>query len=229
VSPVVSALRVLVLPDLHGRLDALEALLRATGFVDAKGKPRRSATRLVQLGDFLDRGPHPRACLNRLRDLHQAAPSRVQVLKGNHEDMALRAHGDPAAMRMWLLNGGGATLRDYERRPKLLEPGGADHRWMESLPSHLVLEHVLFCHAGLAKGSRGSLDEPGLLWARPPLERGPYRAVVCGHTPTPSGRIEVRDGVFCCDIGLGHGQEAGLECLALELGPERLDYEIVRA
>jgi hypothetical protein len=29
---------IVVIPDLHGRLDALEAMLRATGFVDAQGK-----------------------------------------------------------------------------------------------------------------------------------------------------------------------------------------------
>jgi hypothetical protein len=43
--------------------------------------------------------------------------------------------------------------------------------------------------------------------------------VVCAHTPTASGRIEEKDGVWRCDLGLGHGAEKSLEALVLDVGP----------
>jgi serine/threonine protein phosphatase 1 len=217
-----------VLPDLHGRLDALEAMLRASGFVGRDLKPRRGAMHLVQLGDILDRGPHPRACVTRLMALEKAAPDRVHILRGNHEEMALRSGDGPEAMQFWMVNGGSATLRDYDGRyAAWLKPGGAHYEWLEKRPRTWEQGGLLFCHAGLGRQRKGSLDPEGLLWDRPPLTRGDYRAVICGHTPTASGRIEVEKGVYRCDIGLGHRPDAALEILCLRLSESGFSSEIL--
>lgn len=213
-----------ILPDLHGRLDALEALLVATGFVDSRGNVIDSALWLVQLGDLVDRGPRPRACVQRLIDLQAQAPDRVHVLKGNHEDMVLNADSDPMIRRLWLTNGGGSTLADYEGEfEPWLQPGGRHFQWLQALPLYFEYKNVLFCHAGLGKTRKGRLDPEGLLWDRPPLERGPYRAVVCGHTPTATGLVEEAKGVWRCDIGLGHGSEKALQALVLGVGDRVLE------
>lgn len=218
----------IVIPDLHGRLDALDALLRATGFVDAQGTLAASERHLVQLGDLLDRGPHPRACVQRLMDLQALAPERVHALKGNHEDMALNADADPMARRMWLTNGGGSTLADYEDAfEPLLQPGGRHYEWLKALPLYFEYRNVLFCHAGLGRERKGKLHVEGILWDRPPLEQGSYRAVVCGHTPTASGKIEQSRGVWRCDLGLGHGTEKALQVLILSIGTDTLRTQIV--
>lgn len=220
---------IIVLPDLHGRLDALDALLKASGFVGPGMKVKASKQWLVQLGDMLDRGPQPRACVQRLMDLQAQAPKRVIVLKGNHEDMAVRSHDDPMAKRLWMSNGAGSTLADYEGKYEAwLEPGGRHFEWLKALPLHFEHEGVLFCHAGLAKMRKGRLHEEGLLWDRPPLEKGPYRAVVCAHTPTKTGHVEEDRGVWRCDLGLGHGLEKSLEALVLSVGPETLLANIVK-
>lgn len=218
---------IIVVPDLHGRPEALEAILRGTGFVDSDGNTTPSGTWLVQLGDMLDRGPHPRACVERMMNLQAQSPDRVRVLRGNHEEMALNADDDPMVKRLWLVNGGGSTLADYEGEfEALLRPGGAHFQWMSDLPLFFEYKGILFCHAGLAKKRRGHLDSEGVLWDRPPLERGPYRAVVCGHTPTASGRVEESKGVWCCDIGLGYGSEKTLQVLILSVGDSILKSRI---
>jgi len=162
-------------------------------------------------------------------DIQAQAPKRVFVLKGNHEDMALRAHDDPMVMRLWMSNGASATLADYEGRyESWLEPGGKHFEWLKALPLHLEHQNVLFCHAGLGKARKGRLTEEGLLWDRPPLDKGSYRAVVCAHTPTQSGHVEQDKGVWRCDLGLGHGMEQGLEALVLSVGPDSLSGRIVK-
>ncbi len=217
-----------VIPDLHGRRDALEALLRAVGFVDAEGRPREGGPRLVQLGDLVDRGPDSRGCVERLMELQVACPGRVTVLLGNHESMLLGAENDPMLRRMWLLNGGGRTLASYEGFEGLIRPGGAHYDWLRGLPRTFESGGVLFCHAGLSKARKGSVDPEGVLWDRPPLVKGSYRAVVCGHTPTESGAVEEAKGVWRCDLGLGHGTEKVLEALVLRISDSAVEARRAR-
>ncbi len=208
---------VYVIPDLHGRLDALEHMLRASGLFGAEGAWVGPAdATLVQLGDIVDRGPHPRACVERLMGLLQRHPGRVRILRGNHEEMLLSE--DREMNRSWLFNGGKATLADYGKDFDALCRGKGPHaEWFRSLPVKWVQDQVLFCHAGLHPSDPDGNYERGLLWARPPLIRGSFRAVVCGHSPTRSRRIENEDNIFRTDIGLGEPREGqGLEMLRLD-------------
>lgn len=217
-----------VVPDLHGCFDALEAMLRASGFVRQNGEVVDSDVHLVQLGDMVDRGPRPRACVQRLMDLQAQAPERVHVIRGNHEEMLLNADQDPQIKRLWLLNGGGSTLADYEGPCEaLLQPGGSHFMWLKNLPLYYEFKNVLFCHAGLSKSRRGRLDPEGILWDRPPLEKGDYRAVVCGHSPTPSGRVETSKDVWSCDVGLGRGTEKVFNLLVLSVQDRSIEARLI--
>lgn len=206
-----------VIPDLHGQRDALDAMLQASGLLgpgDAWVGPADAT--LLQLGDIVDRGPRSRACVERLMDLEARHPGRVRVLCGNHERMLL---SDNYEMRLtWLANGGQATLDDYGADFKVLCQGEGSHaRWLRGLPLKWEQDGVLFCHAGLLASDPDAQSERGLLWARPPLIRGNFKAVVCGHTRTRSRSIEFEDGVFRTDVGLGDLAEGqALEMLKLE-------------
>jgi hypothetical protein len=192
-------------------------MLRASGLFDEKyAWMGPDDAQLVQLGDLIDRGPKPRACVERMMDLCARYPDRVRVLAGNHEKMLLSE--DREMERSWLLNGGRQTVDDYGADFKILCRGqGAHALWFKALPLRWELDGVLFCHAGLLPGDPEGRSERGLLWARPPLIQGSFRAVVCGHTRTRSRRIEFEDGVFRVDIGLGDPLEAqGLEMLKLD-------------
>lgn len=94
---------VMVIGDVHGRLDLLDRLLADVG----KG------VRTILLGDLIDRGPDSLGVLRRVRE------ARIPTLMGNHEDAMLRAVGLlPAKSEEeranwwinWLRNGGVETL-----------------------------------------------------------------------------------------------------------------------
>jgi len=81
---------VVAVGDLNGAADALEAILRGTRLVDARGRWTGGRTHLVQVGDLFNRGPRARVAFARLRALGRqarAAGGDVTVLLGNHEAM----------------------------------------------------------------------------------------------------------------------------------------------
>lgn len=105
--------------DVHGRIDALDALLRrlnddfdaSTAHQPASGpKPV-----LVFLGDYIDRGPRSDAVIARLQALPEERPDLdVVCLAGNHERMMLGFLDDPVQRgRQWLRHGGFETAASF--------------------------------------------------------------------------------------------------------------------
>ena len=75
--------RVIAIGDIHGHLDLLERLLDQL-------QPDLGRDRLVFMGDYIDRGLHPKGVVDYvLRLQRQAPPDHVICLKGNHEAMFL--------------------------------------------------------------------------------------------------------------------------------------------
>lgn len=84
--------RIVVVADVHGAYAELSALLRATGVVDDALAWSGGETRLVSLGDLLDRGAESRRVMDLLMRLDEDAARSgggVHVLLGNHEVMNL--------------------------------------------------------------------------------------------------------------------------------------------
>lgn len=78
--------------DLHGDLVALKTILFHMGFIDESGKWSGQKKQLVQMGDFVDKGPQSTETMLYLRELQlqaEAAGGKVTVLIGNHEMMEL--------------------------------------------------------------------------------------------------------------------------------------------
>src|SRR5262249_10567152 len=71
--------------DIHGNFRALDDLL---GKVLAEMNPEDV---LVFLGDYIDRGPYSRDCLERIIRLREEADFQVVALQGNHEYWMLRS------------------------------------------------------------------------------------------------------------------------------------------
>ena len=101
--------------DLHGQLEAVDALLLEAGISDGPGRwtaPPRTA--LVVCGDVVDRGPDSLGLVRRLvalRDVAAARGGMVAILEGNHEAQVLGGlAGVPAVYRAFIAFGGGATL-----------------------------------------------------------------------------------------------------------------------
>jgi 3',5'-cyclic AMP phosphodiesterase CpdA len=82
--------RVVAIGDIHGAEANFVSILQAAGLVDQQRKWSGGRTRLVQTGDFTDRGAPVRNIMDllmRLEDEARRAGGRVEVLLGNHEFM----------------------------------------------------------------------------------------------------------------------------------------------
>jgi serine/threonine protein phosphatase 1 len=93
--------------DIHGNAAALDDLL---------GQLRGEATRrdtVVFVGDYIDRGPDSKACVDRILGFRRDAAAAVVCLRGNHEDWMLRTLDD-YTRHSWLLAMEGLdTIRSY--------------------------------------------------------------------------------------------------------------------
>jgi serine/threonine protein phosphatase 1 len=97
----------LAVGDIHGCLppltEILERLRRETTVEDT----------VVFLGDYIDRGPSSRQCVQAILDFKQDVPARVVCLLGNHEDWMLETLHDSGS-HSWLLGMGGLeTIESY--------------------------------------------------------------------------------------------------------------------
>jgi hypothetical protein len=87
-----AASRLLAIGDIHGSFDNFVTILTRTGLIDANRRWSGATARLVQTGDFTDRGEGVRAVMDLLMSLEpQARKSggELIVLLGNHEVMNL--------------------------------------------------------------------------------------------------------------------------------------------
>jgi len=177
--------------DIHGRFDLLEQALQLIAR-HAGGAPGR----VIFLGDYVDRGPDSRRVVERLMKI-EAAGAAV-CLKGNHEDMMVRALSGEGrlAMEQWLRNGGGQTLMSYGVRPGE-DPAphvpGEHTRWMATLPTSTGDGRRIYVHAGLSpKTPFDRQNETSMLWIRERFLRAKAKElethVVHGHTPLWEGK-----------------------------------------
>ena len=186
--------------DIHGCCQTFRALLERL-------RIERSDS-LYLLGDYIDRGPNSRGVLDTIMNLD----CRVVALRGNHEDMWLRASepsDDPvrsaAHFSLWMQNGGQATLKSFagiDTEPYLA--------FVRGLPVFVELDDFLLVHAEFDFSLADPFGEEGvesMLWSR----GRPYpgkKPVLCGHTPLPldrileglrTNRINLDNG--CCYVG----------------------------
>lgn len=188
--------RYYVIGDIHGRLDLYEAMITAIERDDAMS--RAAESRVVLLGDLVDRGPDSAGVLARTRAWQQQR--NVRVLAGNHEEMFLAAFEKPEALRHFVKHGGRETIMSYGLTkkqfaaldidalfallPRLVPDSERDY--IASFEHIIIAGDYCFVHAGidptqpLAEQKRSDL-----LWIRDrflshdgPLEK----VVVHGHT-----------------------------------------------
>lgn len=210
--------RQFVIGDLHGCVEELERLLEAIAPGDADT--------VCFLGDYVDRGPSPRAVVARLIRLRGEGPSCI-FLKGNHEDMFLSFLGQPGRHGdSFLWNGGAATLASYGIEgltgSKAADRLPADHReFLLGLTTNAILGDAFCVHAGV-RPTRPLSDqsEEDQLWIRGEFTDVPHPfpyTVLFGHTPYREVLVDLPYKVGL-DTGLVYGNL--LSCL--EIGAGRL-------
>jgi serine/threonine protein phosphatase 1 len=188
--------------DIHGCYTQLRNLMRHCA--EHRGD---NPYRLVFLGDYIDRGGRSREVLDLLIDIQESQPERIICLRGNHDDMAAAAArgGEP---RVWLANGGIATLASYgiDRPEHIPERHVA---WMESLPLSFTDPWRFFVHAGIDRDlPLDAQEKETLIWIREPFLSDPRDHglfIVHGHTPIEEGIPDLRPNRLNLDTGACFG------------------------
>jgi Calcineurin-like phosphoesterase len=165
--------------DIHGNLAALQSLL------DTLIANLTSEDTLVFLGDYIDRGPDSKGCIEEIVRLSNEALFPVVTLLGNHEEWMLATMHDHA-MHSWLLGADAfETVASYslaaaeklraavdEAGPRLIMDDIAlpDESFFESMPLNhrrffegLRLFHeadgAIFVHAGVDPDGGGPEEQ----------------------------------------------------------------------
>lgn len=169
---------------------------------------------IVCCGDIIDRGSRSMQVVDYMID------NNIPTVKGNHEDLMVRANDDLYTANIWQSNGGDVTLDSY-----CTEDGNydnnklAEHRkWMEKLPLFLEFkdvkndkgDYLVISHSSISKVWNWSEDkrlaqkdhfESVVMWGRSPPEpiKGVYS--VFGHTPHPISDIRIKSFYANIDTG----------------------------
>jgi predicted MPP superfamily phosphohydrolase len=208
--------RIYAVGDIHGRLDLVERLI---GLIDADDARRGGAeTELIFLGDLVDRGPESRGVVERLMALKASRP--VRFLRGNHEEVFLRAlAGDVRALKFLIRIGGRETLLSYgisaeeyrdldydELMALLQEKVPPEHAaFLDSFEDWIEIGDYLFVHAGIRPGvALAEQKASDLCWIRDDFlrHRDSFgKMVVHGHSITEdiderANRIGIDTGAF---------------------------------
>lgn len=101
--------RIYAIGDIHGRSDLLDRLLT---LIEADLVGYEGQSRLVLLGDYIDRGPDSKGVLERMMGPLPGTLPPVFLL-GNHEESFLGFFSDLTVGKGWLTYGGLATLASY--------------------------------------------------------------------------------------------------------------------
>ncbi|HLO65797.1 MAG TPA: metallophosphoesterase [Holophaga sp.] len=176
VFPAVASLA--AISDIHGRRDAMAALLKAQGIIDAKGAWAFGKGHLVVAGDLVDYGSQVTETVWMVRSLAAQAEAQggaVHVLLGNHEVMDMRGdlrylHPKYRALPL--------------TTPFLMGPGTELGRWLRSLPAMIRIGDVLFTHGG--PSAAFAQEHPGVDHVNALLRAeldGPRGAVTGGGGP----------------------------------------------
>lgn len=190
--------RVYAIGDIHGRLDLLNILLDK---IRSDMGAAASRSRLVFLGDYIDRGAASKGVIERLLQPLPGNGAPV-FLMGNHEQVLLSLFRKMDAGPGWLAYGGQATLLSYgiscppgtptperlaQLQRNLIEKFPTTHRrFLITMPLFHVEGDYFFVHAGVRpERSLVQQDEMDLLWIRQGFLDYPKplgKMIVHGHT-----------------------------------------------
>lgn len=212
--------RVYAIGDVHGRADLLDQLLDLIARDDA-ARGRAVHLHFILLGDLVDRGPSSAQVVAWTQRLMRAATgSDVHLLKGNHEEIFVRAaRGEARVIPLFRRIGGIQTLASYGLAPTLCRTMDdaalsdwmltyiprADVDFLEAFEDMARVGDYLFVHAGIRP--RVPIDRQSsadLRWIRHEFldHHGPHGPmIVHGHSITDdvderANRIGIDTGAF---------------------------------
>ncbi|NIK86775.1 serine/threonine protein phosphatase 1 [Rhizomicrobium palustre] len=205
--------------DIHGRADLLEDLL---GKIQADAAPENENT-LIFVGDYIDRGPHSAAVVERVSALDWPGWTIIR-LKGNHEQALLDFLSNPETYQQWRNFGAPETLWSYGVKPPSFSNAASIYEAQEAFRVAFPRHHLaffmdlkesysvggyFFAHAGVRPGIALERQVAGdLLWIRDEFllsEEDFGKVVVHGHSPSErpirrSNRIGIDTGAYVTNV-----------------------------
>lgn len=187
--------RRIAIGDIHGCYKTLKTLLEEDIKITKEDK-------LYFVGDFIDRGPSSREVLDYLIDLKWKNFKLISV-RGNHEDMLLKAFHDENYMHAWYNNGAEQTLQSFQvHKENIFDFEGIRQipqhyiQFISSLPFIYEEEDFVLCHAGLNFEAENPFsDTKSMLWIRDFIynpKTVENRKLFHGHTPMPLVSLEYK-------------------------------------
>ena len=170
-----------IIGDIHGYLDHLTSLVN-----QIRDRIAPDDT-LIFLGDYIDRGPWSCETVDYLISLSRIY--KTVFLRGNHEDMLARylAGADPGGN--YLFNGGGATIRSYERNHGSFSIPGPHADFFNNCVLYYEGSDFIAVHAGVNPTIEMMENQKprDILWIREEFYEADKRwgkTIIFGHTPT---------------------------------------------
>ncbi|MGI9401028.1 MAG: metallophosphoesterase family protein [Rhizobiaceae bacterium] len=218
--------RIYAVGDIHGRLDCLERLFKEIGD-DIEARPI-AKSRIVLLGDYVDRGPDSRGVIDFL--ISVTGEFELVCLRGNHDDRLLGFVDAPDEFSgLFLRYGGWKTLASYgvtvprldgdvENMSKSMAKNMPDQhkQFLAGLPHYYSEEDYFFCHAGVRPGvDLKNQDPEDLMWIRDDFlsYQGSFGKVII-HGHTPHRQVEILPNRINLDTMAFHSGK--LSCAVLE-------------
>lgn len=218
--------RTLVVSDIHGELYLFEELLNEVNY-------NHESDQLILLGDYIDRGPMSKDVLNRVIELKK---SGAIVLRGNHDDMMIKAaYGELEVRDRWERSGGITTLKSYDQSIQTMTIPNSqifnEHvEFLKGLDYYYESDDYIFVHAGIQPDTLLHKTDPNMfMWIREEFYQK-YEAdknVVFGHTPTSIIQGKGKHGVYFGEnniIGIDGAAAYGGKLNCLELPSKRTYY-----
>jgi serine/threonine protein phosphatase 1 len=180
--------RRIVIGDIHGCYKTLRKL------IESHIKPEKN-DHIFFVGDYIDRGPRSREVLDYIIDLKWKGFS-VFPVKGNHEELFVKAFSHDDFLQAWFHNGARETLQSFDvPEGKLNNCEGLEFiperyfKFISELPYFYDLGDYIIVHAGLNLSSPDYFEDiNAMLWSREIKGLNRLKNKTCiihGHTPMP--------------------------------------------
>ena len=208
--------------DIHGCISTFRSL------VEDKIRLTQADT-LFLTGDYIDRGPDSKAVVDYILGLRRASYNLV-LLMGNHEYLLLHARESMEYFKLWMLNSGFTTLRDFgididkhpgtealKRLPFLYHDFFRKLRFYAETPGFFITHG---CFEGRTENPLDDLNS--MIWQRSESYNESFlhgRILIHGHTPASLEEIRRRADdqgtlILNLDAGCVYAGKAGLGHLA---------------
>jgi len=182
-----------VIGDIHGCIRTFRTLIQEK--IHPSGKDV-----IYLLGDYIDRGPDSKAVVDYILELQQKS-FQVIALMGNHEYMLNHAQNSINFFKLWMINSGFTTLRDfgvivetYYSPKSILQIPGRYLEFFRKLSMYEQTEGFFLSHGCFDGKTDNPLDDiDSMIWGRKVAYNAGFlkgRILIHGHTPVSYTDIE---------------------------------------